>query len=63
MARQGFNKGEYEEAVEQVRACVQQGLSTRQIVQQTNLSQEQIGQIKRKLDLKKEKEYNDPTIM
>ncbi|WP_461206288.1 hypothetical protein [Clostridium sp. DL1XJH146] len=62
MAREGFNKGEYEDAVEQVRACMQQGYSMRQMVQQTNLSQEQIGNIKRKLEMKNEKEYNDPNF-
>lgn len=62
LTRKGFNKGEYELAVEKVRACLQQGMSVRQIVNETRLDQEQISEIRNKMEAKKEEEYNDPII-
>ncbi|GAA0180824.1 hypothetical protein SH2C18_34510 [Clostridium sediminicola] len=62
MVRKGFNKGEYETAVEKVRACLQQGLSVRQIVEETNLSQEQISEIRNRMQTKQDQEWNDTII-
>jgi hypothetical protein len=62
LTRKGFNKGEYELAVERVRACLQQGMSVRQIVDETRLDQEQISEIRNKMESKNEEEWNDPII-
>lgn len=62
LVRKGFNKGEYEQAVEKVRACLQQGFSVRQIVDATNLSQQQISEIRNRMQTKQDQEWNDPII-
>jgi len=52
-------KGEYEAKVESVRRYIEKGYGMTQMMDITGMSADEINSIRRKLDTKHKKEYND----
>ncbi|KYH35051.1 hypothetical protein CLTEP_10440 [Clostridium tepidiprofundi DSM 19306] len=55
----GNRKGEHEEKVEDVRRYIEKGYGITQIMDITGMSDNEINSIRRKLNEKHRKEYND----